>query len=109
MPTAGNAAARTTDLLNVDGANVQLPPLPAGFTARGIVALVFSIIAAFIGLASIIWYGMGELNQSEQHRAEGHVTQKEHQSATAGAATVVGDDLSNSSGVEINHRYAGKL
>lgn len=54
--TAGNAAGRTDDLLNLNGATVPPPSLPAGFTARGIVALVFSVLAAFIGLAVISWY-----------------------------------------------------
>jgi iron transport multicopper oxidase len=38
----GNAAASTEDLLDLTGQNEQLPWLPAGFTARGIVAMVFS-------------------------------------------------------------------
>ena len=40
--------------------------LPEGFTARGIVALVFSIIAALLGLAAVTWYGIGELAESQQ-------------------------------------------
>lgn len=55
IPTEGNAAGRTVDLLNLDGANVSVAPLPSGFTARGIVALLFSIISAFIGMAVISW------------------------------------------------------
>jgi hypothetical protein len=30
------------------------------------VALVFSIIAALLGVAAVSWYGMGELAQSQQ-------------------------------------------
>jgi hypothetical protein len=30
-----------------------VPPLPSGFTAKGIVALVFSVVAAVLGMASI--------------------------------------------------------
>lgn len=56
IPTAGNAAANTVDLLDLTGANVAPKPLPAGFTARGIVALVFSVISALLGLAVISWY-----------------------------------------------------
>ena len=56
--TEGNAAGRTTDLLNLKGANLPPPRLPAGFTARGIVALVFSCLAAFIGMAVISWYNI---------------------------------------------------
>lgn len=54
-PYAGNAAANTVDVLNLDGENKGVPPLPAGFTARGIVALVFSVLSAFLGLAAIAW------------------------------------------------------
>lgn len=56
IATAGNAAGRTDDLLNLNGATVPPARLPDGFTARGIVALVFSVVAAFIGLAVISWY-----------------------------------------------------
>lgn len=55
-PTAGNAAGDTVDLYDLSGENRSVGPLPAGFTARGIVALVFSCISAFIGLGMIGWY-----------------------------------------------------
>lgn len=58
IPTAGNAAANTVDLYDLTRENTSPPPLPAGFTARGIVALVFSCISAFAGMAVIVWYGM---------------------------------------------------
>ncbi|KAI9893283.1 MAG: hypothetical protein M1814_000412 [Vezdaea aestivalis] len=64
-PYRGNAAGNTIDLLNLDGANEPEGPLPEGFTPRGIVALTFSIISAFLGLAAITWYGMGELGSGE--------------------------------------------
>lgn len=54
-PTAGNAAGNTKDALNLDGQNLDVAPLPAGFTAGGIVALVFSVIAALLGMAAISW------------------------------------------------------
>lgn len=57
IPTAGNAAGNTQDPYDLKGANVSPAPLPAGFTARGIVALVFSVIAALLGCAVIAWYG----------------------------------------------------
>ena len=56
IATAGNAAGNTVDLLNLEGENRSPDPLPAGFEARGIVALVFSILSAFIGMAVISWY-----------------------------------------------------
>ncbi|EXJ77234.1 hypothetical protein A1O3_10392 [Capronia epimyces CBS 606.96] len=58
VPFEGNAAAHTQDLLDLDGQNKQQPFLPAGFTARGIVALVFSCISAFLGMAFIVVYGL---------------------------------------------------
>ena len=81
MPYAGNAAANTEDFLDLGRANVSPPYLPDGyvrktahktlnqsnnkrrltfncrFTARGIVALVFSIVSAFLGMAVVGWYG----------------------------------------------------
>ena len=55
LPTSGNAAGNTKDLFDLKGANVSPAPLPAGFTARGIVALVFSCLSAFLGMAAITW------------------------------------------------------
>ena len=56
VPYAGNAAANTFDFLDLAGANVAPKPLPAGFTPRGIIAMIFSCIAALLGLATITWY-----------------------------------------------------
>ncbi|KAJ5724836.1 ferro-O2-oxidoreductase [Penicillium malachiteum] len=53
VPDVGNAAANTVDYLDLKGQNTQPAWLPAGFTARGIVALVFSCISAVAGMASI--------------------------------------------------------
>jgi iron transport multicopper oxidase len=58
VPTAGNAAGNTVDLLDLRGENKSPGTLPAGFTAKGIVALVFSCLAAFLGMGTIGWYGM---------------------------------------------------
>jgi len=55
-PSAGNAAANTVDFLDLTGEPVPPKPLPGGFTARGIVAMTFSCIAALLGLATITWY-----------------------------------------------------
>ncbi|QRD84389.1 Cupredoxin [Aspergillus flavus] len=49
-PTEGNAAGNTEDFYDLTGENKAVAPLPAGFTARGIVALVFSCVAAFLTL-----------------------------------------------------------
>jgi iron transport multicopper oxidase len=58
VPTEGNAAGNTLDLADLSGENRDPGRLPEGFEARGIVALVFSILAAFIGLGVIVWYGL---------------------------------------------------
>ena len=55
LPIAGNAAANTKDFFDLTGENLPPAPLPTGFTARGIVAMIFSCISAFLGLAVIIW------------------------------------------------------
>lgn len=56
VPIAGNAAGNTKDLADMTGANVPPAPLPDGFTARGIVALVFSCLSAFLGMGIVAWY-----------------------------------------------------
>lgn len=56
VPYTGNAANNTVNFLDLAGANSPPKPLPAGFTPRGIVALVFSVISALLGLGVIIWY-----------------------------------------------------
>lgn len=73
MPITGNAAGNTVDYLDLSGENESVKPLPAGFTARGIVALVFSCISAFLGMAVIWWYGMQPLGTATQAAAEHEV------------------------------------
>ncbi|MDI1487725.1 MAG: hypothetical protein OHK93_006997 [Ramalina farinacea] len=65
LPTEGNAAGNTVDLFDLSGAHKPPPPLPAGFEARGIVALVFSCLCAFLGVGVIAWYGAGEIGKKE--------------------------------------------
>ena len=57
----GNAAANTEDYLDLTGQNMPPNFLPAGFTARGIIALVFSCIAAVMGMGFISAYGVSDL------------------------------------------------
>ena len=61
IPMRGNAAGNTEDLLDLRGATRSPGRLPAGFTPRGIVALVFSILSAFLGMGAIVWYGLAEV------------------------------------------------
>ncbi|OAP56204.1 hypothetical protein AYL99_09383 [Fonsecaea erecta] len=73
MPTAGNAAANTESLLDLTGAAVPPAPLPDGFTTRGIVALTFSIVAGLLGVATIVWYGLGEMGTIEAAREKAKI------------------------------------
>lgn len=57
-PTLGNAAGNTADLLDLSGQPSPPGRLPDGFTARGIVALVFSCIAGIVGILVVSWYGL---------------------------------------------------
>ncbi|KAK6609370.1 multicopper oxidase [Botrytis cinerea] len=76
VPYTGNAAGNTEDYLDLKGANVAPGPLPAGFTAKGIVTMVFSCLAALLGLATITWYGLAEMGdadkEAEKKRLEGN-------------------------------------
>ncbi|EAW14723.1 putative ferrooxidoreductase Fet3 [Aspergillus clavatus NRRL 1] len=63
--TEGNAAGNTKDYYDLTGENVSPAPLPAGFTAKGIVAMVFSCLAAILGLLSISWYGMAPITATQ--------------------------------------------
>jgi len=74
-PTAGNAAGNTVNVLDLSGENKSPDPLPGGFTARGIVALVFSVVAAFVGMAVIAWYGSLPIGPSEVASAQARIAE----------------------------------
>jgi iron transport multicopper oxidase len=57
IATQGNVVGNTANPFDLTGQDVPPKDIPAGFMARGIVALVFSCVAAFLGLAVISWYG----------------------------------------------------
>lgn len=69
VPYEGNAAANTKDYLDLKGQNTQQKDLPAGFTARGIVALVFSVISAILGMIAIFIYGLSDIKYNNQYSA----------------------------------------
>lgn len=71
VKTSGNAAGNSEDFLDMRGENVQVKPLPDGFTARGIVALVFSFVAGILGCAAIGYYGMADIPDVEERTARG--------------------------------------
>lgn len=66
----GNAAGNSEDFLNLKGENVQVAPLPEGFTARGIVAMVFSCLSGVLGIIAIAVYGLSDIKNVEQRVAE---------------------------------------
>ncbi|CAG8306803.1 unnamed protein product [Penicillium salamii] len=74
MKHEGNAAGNTKDYLDLDGQNKQVDWLPAGFTAKGIVAMVFSCVSAFLGMAFITVYGMSGIKQSKKQNQENNAT-----------------------------------
>ncbi|PVH14284.1 uncharacterized protein CXQ87_002412 [Candidozyma duobushaemuli] len=65
----GNAAGNSENYMDLTGMNVQQKPLPAGFTARGIVALVFSAIAGVLGMIAITIYGLADVNDIDERVA----------------------------------------
>ena len=107
MPYVGNAAghgAVSTDQkvlglrdvsedewLNMQGENVQLGPLPSGFTPRGIVALVFSCVAGILGCAVIVWYGLGEMGQVSMDKERRKIEKLEREQGTAVDTVAEGD------------------
>lgn len=93
VPYAGNAAANTENFLDLTGANVSPNPLPAGFTARGIVALTFSCIAALLGLAVITWYGLADMGAASQEAEKIRIARMDRDAAQPSAA--VTETLSN--------------
>ncbi|CAM1502605.1 Fc.00g073810.m01.CDS01 [Cosmosporella sp. VM-42] len=58
IPTSGNAAGHTEDLLDLSGENAPPPRLPDGFTFKGILGLLFSISMGLLGVYSVGSYGM---------------------------------------------------
>lgn len=66
VPIEGNAANNTKNFLDLTGQNLQVKSLPDGFTTKGIVALVFSCIAGFLGCVVICWYGMADIPDMEE-------------------------------------------
>lgn len=66
MPITGNAVGNSTDFFNLAGEPVQPNTIPTGFTAKGIVAMVFSCLAGVLGLITITIYGLMEQTHVEE-------------------------------------------
>jgi iron transport multicopper oxidase len=89
VPTEGNAAGNTEDYLDLTGQNHSVAPLPSGFTAKGIVALVFSCLAAFLGMAVISWYGIQPVGAATQRAAETQIREADLGHAGLGTSPVL--------------------
>ncbi|KFY04044.1 hypothetical protein V490_00014 [Pseudogymnoascus sp. VKM F-3557] len=70
----GNAAGNTMDLLDLSGQNQPPNPLPEGFTAKGIIAMTFSVLAAILGVAVISWYGLADMGAAEMENERRRIT-----------------------------------
>ena len=81
--------------MNLDGQALSPNPLTNGFTARGIVALVFSIIAGLLGVAVIAWYGMGELGAISKTKDQARVAELSRGTGVAGEGGHGGDVMKN--------------
>ncbi|KAG0268711.1 hypothetical protein DFQ27_005951 [Actinomortierella ambigua] len=58
IPYSGNAAGK--EGLDLEGANLGPNPLPGTLGTKGIIALVFTIISALLGLGAVIWYAQDD-------------------------------------------------
>lgn len=58
ISTVGNAAGNTIDLLDLTGEPAPPDSLPAGFTTKGVFALIISTLNALAMVGIIAWYGM---------------------------------------------------
>ncbi|KAF9433580.1 hypothetical protein BGZ76_009255 [Entomortierella beljakovae] len=58
LPFQGNAAGN--EGLDLTGATLGANALPGGFTGKGIVALVFTILSAIAGLLVVVWYAQDD-------------------------------------------------
>jgi hypothetical protein len=63
--------------------------LPAAFIAKGIVALVFSCMSAFVGMAVITWYGPVPI--VNQGTGEGVVVEGNRHVNSNGSTEAVGE------------------
>jgi iron transport multicopper oxidase len=73
IPIIGNAANHS-DLnggwLDLAGQPAPPPPLPNGFTAKGYGAMAGCALAAVIGMATIIWYGITEPEKHQRSNGD---------------------------------------
>lgn len=63
VPVQGNAAGNFENFLDLTGQNLQVAPLPEGFTSKGYFAMAACTLIAIYGLWSIYNYGMEDVSQ----------------------------------------------
>ena len=66
IPIIGNAANHSDingGWLDLTGEPSAPPPLPAGFTAKGYGAMAGCVVAALMGLITIVWYGFTDSSE----------------------------------------------
>lgn len=95
IPTKGNAAGHYGDSqqawLNLEGENVQVKPLPLGFTTRGYVALFACAAAAIYGVLSIYQYGMEDIGTDNAEHIAAKLYQILEEHDTAEGAVMLSD------------------
>ena len=73
VSTRGNAAGHFGESdsawLDLSGENLQVKPLPPGFTGKGYVAIVACAVAALFGVFSIYQYGIEDINTENAEQA----------------------------------------
>ncbi|KAK6373393.1 ferroxidase fet3 [Exophiala oligosperma] len=75
VPYTGNAAGNTEDFLDLSGAPSQPGVIPyGGFTAKGIVAMVFAVLSAVLGIASLTVYGLSDIKFAANNKRQLYLT-----------------------------------
>ena len=68
VASTGNAAGNAEDFLDLTGENKQPAFIPYGaFTAKGYVAMTFSVVSAICGIAAVAIYGMSDMKYAKKH------------------------------------------
>lgn len=72
---AGNSGDNKQSWFNLEGENLQFPPLPEGFTLKGYIAFAICTIVALYGLFTIYKYGMQDIQTENNEKVIRHLYQ----------------------------------
>lgn len=72
---AGNSGDDKQSWFNLEGENLQFPPLPEGFTLKGYIAFAICTIVALYGLFTIYKYGMQDIQTENNEKVIRHLYQ----------------------------------